>query len=353
MEKIDILSLSYDELLEEILKLGEKKFRAGQIYSWLHEKNAKSFDEITCLSKDFRNTLSERFYIPSVETVRILKSKIDKTQKFLYKLEDGNYVETVAMNYHHGTSLCISTQVGCKMGCRFCASAIAGFVRDLKPSEMLLQIYESERNIGEKIDSIVLMGIGEPLDNYDNVMKFFDILSSPEGRNMSLRHVTMSTCGIVPKINELAEKKLGITLSVSLHSSDNEHRDAIMPVNKVYNINKLINACRDYVKKTGRRVTFEYAVIEHVNSSKEDAKKLAELLKGMNCHVNLIPVNKVKERNYYTVHRTVETFRKNLEYFGVNATVRRTLGADIEAACGQLRRDAIEKQKAENMSMSE
>lgn len=345
MEKKDILSLTYDELLEELFNLGEKKFRADQIFSWIHDKSAKSFEDITCISKDLRKKLSDNFYISDIETARILKSKIDKTQKFLYCLDDGNYVETVAMSYHHGLSLCISTQVGCKMGCRFCASAIAGFVRNLEPSEMLLQIYESERNLGKKIDSIVLMGIGEPLDNYDNVIKFFEILSSPKGRNMSLRHVTMSTCGIVPKIYELAEKKLGLTLSVSLHSSDNNHRDSIMPVNKAYNIEKLIIACRDYMKKTGRRITFEYAVIEHVNSSKEDAKKLADLLKGMNCHVNLIPVNKVKERNYYTVHRTVEIFRKNLEYFGVNATVRRTLGSDIEAACGQLRRDAIEKQK--------
>jgi 23S rRNA (adenine2503-C2)-methyltransferase len=262
--------------------------------------------------------------------------------KYLYELSDGNYVETVAMSYHHGISLCISTQVGCKMGCRFCASAIAGFIRNLTPSEILLQVYESEKDLGQKIDSIVIMGIGEPLDNYDNVMKFLTLISAKDGRNMSLRHVTMSTCGLVPKINELAEKKLGLTLSVSLHSPDNEHRSAIMPVNRTYPIETLIEACKNYIEKTGRRITFEYAVIEHVNSSKEDAMKLAKLLSGINCHVNLIPVNKVKERNYYTVYRTVKIFAKNLEYFGVNATIRRTLGADIQAACGQLRRDASE-----------
>lgn len=340
MEKKDILSLDPGGLEEQILLLGEKKFRAAQIFSWLHEKKAENFDEMTTLSKPLRKLLDDNFYIGRLKAARKLVSKNDGTVKFLYELEDGNYVETVAMNYHHGTSVCISTQVGCKMGCSFCASAKAGFIRNLKPSEILLQIYETERILGIKADSVVLMGIGEPLDNYDNVLEFFSILSAPGGRNMSLRHVTMSTCGIVPKIYDLARKKLGITLSVSLHSADNCRRSSIMPINNVYGIEQLTEACRNYMEKTGRRITFEYSVIENVNSSKEDAKKLAELLGGMNCHVNLIPINRIREKNYYSLHRTVQAFKENLEYFGINATIRRTLGTDIQAACGQLRRDA-------------
>ena len=273
-----------------------------------------------------------------------LESAIDNTVKYLYRLPDGNFVETVLMEYNYGRSICVSTQVGCKMGCRFCASAIAGYIRDLEPSEILMQIYETEKDAGVRVSGVVLMGIGEPLDNFANVMKFLSLLSDKNGNNLSLRHVSLSTCGIVPKIYELADKKLQLTLSVSLHSADNDKRSEIMPVNRTYNIDKLIEACRVYIEKTGRRITFEYAVIDNVNSAEKDADKLADLLRGLNCHVNLIPVNRVKERNYKTAASGVAQFAKRLEKRGINATVRRTLGSDIEAACGQLRRDAAKQQ---------
>ncbi len=347
MEKTDILSLSLEELESALVDLGEKKFRARQIFQWIHAKRVLEFDKMTDISVQLRQTLSEKFCANGLFMHKRLESSIDNTVKYLYKLHDGNFVETVLMEYSYGYSICISTQVGCKMGCRFCASAIAGYVRDLEPSEMLMQIYETERDKGVRVSGVVLMGIGEPLDNYDNVVKFLGLLSAKDGNNLSLRHVSLSTCGIVPKIYELAELRLGLTLSVSLHCADNDKRSEIMPVNRTYNINRLIEACRRYIEKTGRRVTFEYAVIDSVNSSEADADRLAALLKGMNCHVNLIPVNNVKERNYHTARSGVSEFAKRLEKRGINVTVRRTLGSDIEAACGQLRRDAADHNKAE------
>jgi len=335
IDKIDIMSLNLEELEKEILDMGEKKFRALQIFGWLHVKKVKSFDEMSNLSIQFRKMLNENFCIKGLFVEKRLDSLLDNTVKYLYRLDDGNFVEAVLMEYHHGTSLCVSTQVGCKMGCRFCASGIAGFVRNLTPSEILAQVYESERQSGKAVSSIVLMGIGEPLDNYSNVIKFLELISSGSGNNLSMRHVTLSTCGIVPKIYELAERRLGLTLSVSLHSPYNDKRSEIMPVNNTYNINELIKACDYYVKKTGRRVTFEYAVIDGVNSSECDAAKISEILRGINCHVNLIPVNKVKERNFRSAD--VKDFQRMLEEYGINATVRRTLGSDIQAACGQLR----------------
>jgi len=340
MDKKDILSMDLEELEKELLSMGEKKFCAKQIFNWLHQKKVTSFNDMNNLSKDLRTKLDENFIIYQLEAERTLVSKIDGTTKYLYRLEDGNHVETVLMEYSYGMSLCVSTQVGCKMGCRFCASTIAGFRRNLEPSEILLQVYESERNSGKKVSSIVLMGIGEPLDNYDNVIKFLNLISSPEGNCLSLRHVTLSTCGLVPKINQLADLKLGITLSISLHASDNTSRIKTMPVNDVYPIEELIEACKRYIALTGRRITFEYAIIDGVNSSYEDAKRLSQLIRGINCHVNLIPVNKVAERNYSTQHKTVQAFKESLEKLGVNATVRRTLGSDINASCGQLRRNA-------------
>ena len=268
---------------------------------------------------------------------------MDNTVKYLYRLSDGNFVETVLMKYNYGYSICVSTQVGCKMGCKFCASAIAGFVRNLSPSEILMQIYETEKNSAVRVSGVVMMGIGEPLDNYENVLKFLSLVSDSRGNNFSLRHVSLSTCGIVPRIYDLASLKLGLTLSVRLPCADDSGRSDIMPVSKKYNIEKLIEACRFYINNTGRRVTFEYAVIDNVNSSDNDADKLAFLLKGINCHVNLIPVNKIRERNYRTAKAGVAEFAKRLGRRGINATVRRTLGSDIEAACGQLRRDAVEK----------
>lgn len=344
MEQVDILSCTYEELEEAILLMGEPKFRAKQIFSWLHEKRVTDFGQMTTLSLPFRERLERKFCINRLKIAKRLASSVDDTVKYLYQLSDGNYVETVWMEYHHGVSVCVSTQVGCKMGCKFCASTIAGFVRNLTAGEILLQIYEAERDMGRKIDSIVLMGIGEPLDNYENVLSFFRILSDPRGTGMSLRHVTLSTCGIVPKIHQLAEDTSGITLSVSLHSPSDARRSEIMPVNKSYPIAQVLDACRSYQKKTGRRVTFEYAVIEGVNSAQQDAAALAKLLKGMSCHVNLIPVNPIAERNFHARRRTAEQFQKMLTSYGIHATVRRTLGSDIQAACGQLRRNALEKE---------
>ncbi len=339
MEKCDILSFDFDELTNEIIRIGEKKFRAKQIYEWLHIKKVTDFNQMTNIPLAFITKLNEKFCIKSLNIVRKLESSIDNTVKYLYGLSDGNYIETVLMDYKHGNSICISTQVGCKMGCKFCASTIAGFKRNLLPSEMLLQIYETEKNSGIKVDSIVLMGIGEPLDNFDNVIKFLQILSSEQGRNMSLRHVSLSTCGLVDKIYSLAEYKFGLTLSISLHAVTDSKRSQIMPVNNKYNISELLQACRDYILKTGRRISFEYAVISGVNDSHDDAKKLIALLKGINCHVNLIPVNEIKERNFKSNKNTLQTFRTELETGGLNVTIRRTLGSDINAACGQLRRE--------------
>jgi len=347
LEKTDILSLELAELEDILVSLGEKKFRAKQVFQWLHVKRVLDFDKMTDISIQLRCALKEKFCINGLFMQKKLESAIDNTVKYLYRLSDGNFVETVLMEYSYGYSICVSTQVGCKMGCNFCASAIAGYVRSLTPSEILLQIYETERDSGKRVSGVVLMGIGEPLDNFDNVMKFLSLLSHKDGNDMSLRHVSLSTCGIVPRIYELADKKLQLTLSVSLHCADNEGRSAIMPVNRKYDLSSLIEACRYYIDTTGRRVTFEYAVIDDVNSSAADADKLAALLRGMNCHVNLIPVNKVRERNYHTARSGVAEFAKQLGRRGINATVRRTLGSDIEAACGQLRRDA-DKQSKQN-----
>lgn len=339
-EKTDILSLNYNELEKIIIdEIGEKKFRAKQIYEWLHIKRAVNFAEMTNLSANLRLKLEDKFYIKRLNIIRKLESSIDNTVKYLYGMDDGNIVESVVMEYSFGLSICVSTQIGCKMGCDFCASTIAGFVRNLTASEILLQKYEAERDLGKKISRVVLMGIGEPLDNYQNVIRFIRLAISQECGGISQRHITLSTCGIVPRIYELAEEELSINLAISLHSPYNERRSEIMPVNRKYNIDELLRACKFYADKTGRRITFEYAVIENVNSSLQDAKKLASLMDGMLSHINLIGVNSVKERNYSSSGQHVENFKKELEKLGVNATVRRKLGADIDAACGQLRRE--------------
>ena len=329
------------ELETDITALGEKKFRAGQLYSWLHSKRITRFSQCTDLSKQLIAKLDEQYEIRRAKIVRKLVSKLDGTVKYLYEFPDGERAETVLMSYEHGNSMCISTQVGCKMGCSFCASTKAGFVRDLEPSEMLLQIYESERDSGRKVESLVLMGIGEPLDNYDNVIRFLGLLSSEKGKNMSLRHVSLSTCGIVPRIRELADMKTGLTLSVSLHAPTDEKRSAIMPINKRYDTGELIEACRYYFAQTGRRISFEFALISGVNDDESTARELIKLLKPVSpCHVNLIPVNEIRERDYRRSGR-VREFQRILTDGGLNATVRRTLGADINAACGQLRRDSL------------
>lgn len=336
MEKIDILSLTFEELSEKILEMGEKKFRAKQIFDWLHIKKVADFEQMSNLSAQFRGELSEKFCVKQLKIKKRLVSGIDNTVKYLYGLSDGEAVESVLMDYKHGAALCVSTQVGCKMGCKFCASTLAGWVRNLEPSEMLGQMYESERDSGKTLDSVVLMGIGEPLDNFDNVMKFLKILDES---GFSLRRVSLSTCGVVDRIYELAKLKLGVTLSVSLHAATDEKRSEIMPINKKYPLKTLMKACDDYFAATGRRISFEYSLIEGVNDDESSAKELISLLGGKNCHINLIPINEVRERGLRK-SPYVERFQRLLTNAGMNATVRRTLGADINAACGQLRRDS-------------
>lgn len=347
MEKIDILSLTPEVLGQHLAEMGEPKFRAKQLFSWLHQKQVTEFDQMTTLSLQLRQKLNEKFCINRLNIARRLASSTDDTVKYLYELPDGNFVETVLMDYHHGKSLCISTQVGCQ----FCASTIAGYVRDLMPSELLLQIYETQRDAGCRIDSIVLMGIGEPLDNFENVVQFFRILSHPDGMQMSLRHVALSTCGLVPRIRQLADLRLGVTLSVSLHSPENRHRSEIMPINRRYPVEELLDACRYYFDTTGRRVTIEYAVINGVNNTRADALQLARRLRGMQCHVNLIPVNPIRERSFRSFRKDVERFQRELTGLGINATIRRTLGSDIQAACGQLRRDADQQKQTAAQTM--
>ena len=339
-DKQDIKSLELAELTEAMVQMGQPKFRGKQVYSWLHEKRVESFEEMSNLPAAFRQQLAQNYYINSLSIIRKLTSKIDGTQKYLLRLKDNNCVEAVLMKYKYGNSVCISTQVGCRMGCKFCASTLAGLVRSLEPSEMLDEIYTVTRDSGQRVSNVVLMGIGEPFDNYDNVMKFLHILSSPEGYNLSLRHLSLSTCGLVDRIYQLAEEKVGLTLSISLHAPNDEIRSQTMPINKRYPIDELLEACRYYFNKTGRRISFEYALIEGVNDEVRHANELADRLRGMSAHVNLIPVNPVKESGFKRGSRQrIEAFQKALEARGVNATIRRELGADINAACGQLRRE--------------
>lgn len=344
----DLRSLTYEKLCEEIKAMGLPAFRAKQIYEWLHQKRAGSYDEMTNLPAALRERLKSEYPLAAVSVERKLVSKFDGTVKYLFRLGDGEHVEGVRMAYKRGGSLCISTQCGCRMGCTFCASTLTGLCRNLTPSEMLSEVYlaakDAEEN-GEKIASIVLMGIGEPLDNFDNVMDFLTIVTSEQGFNMGMRHISLSTCGLVDKIYKLAEKKLQLTLSVSLHAPNDEIRRRTMPVARRYPIDELIKACRDYFDTTGRRISFEYALIDGVNDQPEHAMELIALLKGMGAHVNLIPVNKVNETGYRRGKReTVEAFCKLLNDNGQNATIRRELGSDINAACGQLRRSVMDKE---------
>lgn len=334
----DIRSLSYEELSDEILNLGFPKFRINQIFSWIHEKCVSSFDEMTNISKDMRQKLSEEFYFNNISINTKLVSKIDHTVKYLFTLSDGEYVESVVMKYKYGYSICISTQVGCKMGCTFCASAIGGFVRQLSTGEMLSEIYTAQKDLDIKINHLVLMGTGEPFDNYENVIKMLNLITDERGQNMSMRHISLSTCGIVPRIYELADEKLGLTLSISLHAPNNNIRNASMPINKKYDIDELLKACKYYADTTGRRISFEYAMIKGINDSDECAVELAKRLKGILCHVNLIPVNNVRETSY--IKSSVDRQKRFIDILasrGITATVRRTLGSDINASCGQLR----------------
>lgn len=331
-------SMTIPEISGILKELGQPAFRAKQVYSWLH-KGAKSYDEMTDLPKALRDTLSDRYPICAPEVVRKQESKKDGTIKYLWKLSDGNCVETVLMRYHYGNTVCISTEVGCRMGCAFCASTLGGLVRPLESFEMLDQVLFTQLDSGLPVSHIVLMGIGEPLDNLSNVLRFLELVNSPEGMNISMRHISLSTCGLVPKIDELAEKKLQISLAISLHGPNNEIRNRIMPVNKAYPIEELLPACRRYYEKTSRRIHFEYAMIQGLNDSVEQAKELLALLKGLPAHVNLIPLNHVEESPLKpSTKAAVAAFQKTLEDGGVTATVRRTLGSDIDASCGQLRR---------------
>lgn len=341
MEKRDILSMSFEELTAAVKELGEPVFRAKQIYSWLHVSCVTSFDDMTNISKALRQKLNDNFVIFTVSIEKKLISEYDYTQKYLYKLHDGEFIESVLMKYKYGYTICVSTQVGCRMGCKFCASTLDGVVRNLTASEILSQVYEAQRDNNIKISHVVLMGMGEPLDNYDNVMRFLSLITDENGQNMSMRHISLSTCGVVPKIYDLMEKDLQLTLSVSLHAPDDEIRSSMMPVNRKWSIDELLTACKKYTDTTRRRISFEYAMVSGVNDSDDCARLLARKLRGILCHVNLIPVNEVKETGCKKSSRErIESFSAILEKNGYAVTVRRKLGSDINASCGQLRRSS-------------
>ena len=335
---MSLKSMTLPELTAAIKELGQPAFRGKQVYTWLH-KGVRSYEEMTNLPKALRDTLAEKYPINAPEVVRKQESKKDGTIKYLWKLSDGNCVETVLMRYHYGNTVCISTEVGCAMGCAFCASTIGGLVRRLEPYEMLDEVLFTQVDSGLPISRIVLMGIGEPLDNFDNVMRFLELVNSEDGMNISMRHISLSTCGLIPKIDALAEKKLQISLAISLHGPNNEIRSKVMPVNKAYPIEPLLECCRRYYDATSRRIHFEYAMIDGVNDSEENARELLRRLKGLPAHFNLIPLNHVEESPLKPSSRAaVARFQKILEDGGITATVRRTLGSDIDASCGQLRR---------------
>lgn len=339
----DIKSLTLLELQEEMERLGEKKFRAKQVYGWMHEKLADHFDEMTNLSKALRERLSKEYELPALKLIEVQQSGQDGTCKFLFGLPDGHVIESVLMRYHYGNSVCISSQVGCRMGCRFCASTLGGLQRGLRPSEMLDQIYQIQKWSKERVHNVVVMGTGEPLDNYDALLRFLHLLTCEGGLHISQRNVTVSTCGIVPKMRKLAEEKLQITLALSLHASTQEKRKALMPVANRYELSEVIDVCRYYFEQTGRRITFEYSLVGGVNDQEEDARELIRLIQPLNCHVNLIPVNPIKERDYVQSGRqTIVNFKNKLEKSGIVVSIRRELGRDIDGACGQLRRSYIE-----------
>ena len=336
--KTDLKSMTLAQMQAEFRALGEPAFRAKQVFTWLH-RGVESFGEMTNLSKPLREKLDGLYTITVPRVARAQRSQKDGTIKYLWRLGDGNCVESVVMQYHHGNTICISSEVGCPMGCKFCASTLGGLVRRLAPSELLDQVIFSQKESGLPISNIVLMGIGEPLDNFDAVMQFLELVNSPEGLNIGMRHISLSTCGLVDKIGKLAERKLQLTLSVSLHSPDDESRSQIMPVNRRWGVDTLLAACRDYFEKTGRRVSFEYTMIDGVSDSEAQAQLLAKKLQGMAAHVNLIPLNSVEETGLRTsTHAAIARFQEILQQHGVTATVRRTLGSDIDASCGQLRR---------------
>ena len=337
----NIKDYNIEELKEELKNIGEKPFRAEQIYKWIYENRVSSFDEMTNLSLELREKLKENYQIKEFKIITKQVSS-DGTKKYLFDLLDGNAIETVLMEYHHGYSICVSSQVGCKMGCKFCASTGIPFIRNLTSGEIIEQIMAVERDTGVRISNIVFMGIGEPLDNYDNVVKAIRNINNPKGLNIGARHISISTSGLVPKIYKLAEENIQCTLSISLHATTDEQRSKMMPVNNSYNIEELLQACKDYIEKTHRRISFEYALAKENNDNLEDAKRLVKLLKGMLCHVNLIPINKIENGEFTkSSNENIMKFRDYLNEHGIVATIRRELGSDIDAACGQLRRKGL------------
>lgn len=343
MNKIDLKSLELQELKELFTKLGEKSFRGEQTFEWIHNKLIESIKDITVLSKTLKDKLNTNYYITNIDTAEKYNSKIDETRKYLFILEDKNIIESVMLKYKHGITVCISTQVGCRMGCSFCASTKEGLVRNLSAGEILEQFYKIQKDIGTKISNIVLMGSGEPMDNYENILRFFHIIHNPIGQNLSYRNITISTCGVVPRIYDLAERDIPVNLSISLHSPFDEERKKIMPIAKRYSIAAILDACRYYISKTGRRITFEYTLIKDVNDRHKDAQELIKILKEMLCHVNLIPLNPIREFNENkSIDKNINIFRNTLLLNGINTTIRREMGGDVNAACGQLRRKYIE-----------
>ena len=337
----NIKDYNLEELKQEMQEIGEKPFRAEQIFKWIYQEKVKTFDEMTNLSLELRKKLEEKYILCNYNILKKQESK-DGTIKYLFDVLDGNAIETVLMRYHHGNSICVSSQIGCKMGCKFCASTGINFIRSLTSGEIVEQIIAVEQDTGEKISNVVFMGIGEPFDNYDNVVNAIKIINHPKGLNIGARHISISTSGLVPKIYQLAEENIQCTLSISLHATDNEKRSSMMPVNNVYPIEELMKACKDYIKKTNRRISFEYALAKDNNDNLEDAKQLVKLLKGMLCHVNLIPINKIENGKYdKSSNENIMKFRDYLNDHGIVATIRRELGSDIDAACGQLRRKEL------------
>jgi len=343
-DKKDIKALDLSELTNELTDIGEKAFRAKQIYEWTHQKLVTGYDEMTNLSKGLKEKLKEKYLFTSLTVVRVQESAIDQTRKFLFGLRDGNVVESVWMKYKHGNSVCISSQVGCRMGCKFCASTLDGLLRNLTPAEMLDQIYSIQRITGERVSNIVIMGTGEPMDNYENVLKFLRMITDENGLNISVRNITISTCGIVPGIKKLALEKLPLTLALSLHATTDEKRKALMPIAYQYSIKELMDACEYYFEQTGRRITFEYSLVGGVNDTDEDAEELTALAKPLHSHVNLIPVNPIKERDYVQSEAgRIQSFKRRLEKHGITVTIRREMGRDIDGACGQLRRSYMQE----------
>ena len=344
MEKKDIKSLTLTELKAEMAALGEKPFRAVQLYEWMHRKLSRSFAEMTNIPLAMKEKCGESYQYTALRVAAVQESAIDGTKKYLFALSDGNMVESVWMRYKHGNSVCISSQVGCRMGCRFCASTLDGLERNLLPSEMLEQIYAITRHTAERVSNVVVMGSGEPMDNYDNLLQFITLLTDENGLNISQRNVTVSTCGIVPQMRRLADRQLKITLALSLHAATDEKRRQLMPVADSYSLSELMEACMYYYERTGRRITFEYSLVRGVNDTDEDVRQLVTLIGGRGYHVNLIPVNPIKERNYVQSERyAVDAFKNKLEKNGINVTIRREMGRDIDGACGQLRRRYMER----------